>query len=204
MKSPEFAAAGFVLVGGQSSRMGCDKALLEFNGTPMLLRMTKLLQPFVGEIRLLGPTSSYSKFGIPILPDAYPNLGPLGAIFTGLEHTSYDWNLFLACDLPFLTPHIIELLLDRASRTAAQAVVPVAGNRYQPLSAAYHRSCSPVVGEMIANKDRLSLVDLLSTLRVDTLVPAPEENDSDWDRVFWNANTRRQWEQMLTSVATQE
>ena len=203
MKSQRISAAGFVLVGGQSRRMGRDKALLEFAGKPMLLRVADLLQPYAEEVTLLGPVSQYSQFGFPILPDACPGRGPLGAIYTGLQKSSRDWNLFFACDLPFLTPHIVELLLQRASATTAQAVVPVAGNRCQPLCAAYHRSCLPFIKAALERAEDLSLVGLLSLLHVEMLAPGSDESSGAWERLFWNANTEVQWEQLRSSVATE-
>jgi molybdopterin-guanine dinucleotide biosynthesis protein A len=202
MTPRSISVAGFVLVGGHSRRMGRDKALLELDGKPMLLRTAELLQPYAEEVTLLGPAGRYAGFGFPVLPDARPGLGPLGAIYTGLRQSSRDWNLFVACDLPNSTPHIVELLLERASATAAQAIVPFAGNRLQPLCAAYHRSCLPCINAVLERGDNLSLVELLSLLQVEMLTPGPDENSGAWENWFLNVNTRRQWEQRQSSGAT--
>jgi molybdopterin-guanine dinucleotide biosynthesis protein A len=145
---------------------------------------------------------TYSRFDLPVLPDALPGSGPLGGIYTGLQKSSSDWNLFFACDLPNLTPRVVELLLERAATTAAQAVVPFAGNRFQPLCAAYHRSCFPFIQAVIDGGRGLSLVGLLSLLRVDPLTPGPDENSDAWENLFLNVNTREQWEQLQSSLAT--
>ncbi len=103
--------SGFVLAGGRSRRMGCDKALLEVNGQPLLLRAVTLLKAHVGSVTVLGPQGRYESLGVPVLPDRWPRQGPLGALLTGLEISANGWSVFLACDLPLLNGQFIELLL---------------------------------------------------------------------------------------------
>ena len=195
-------AAGFVLVGGQSRRMGRDKALLELEGRPLFLRIANLLQPYVKTVTLLGPPARYSSFGFPVLADQQPGQGPLGALYTALKNSSCDWNLFFACDLPLLNRCVIERLLRRVSDTDAQAVVPLAGDRWQPLCAAYHRSCIATAETMIEQRRSLSLAGLLALLRVDILTPEPRESLGEWEDMFLNVNTRDQWEHLRTGMAT--
>ena len=195
-------AAGFVLVGGQSRRMGRDKALLELEGQPMLLRVAELLRPYAEDVTLLGSPARYARFGLPVLEDQYPGLGPLGALCTGLRNSSCDWNLFVACDLPFLSPRIIELLLQRARDTTAQAVVPKVGDRWQPLCAAYHRSCLPSIEVLIQRGEDLAVAGLLASLRVEALTPGPFESLRAWEEMFTNVNTAREWEQAQRATET--
>ena len=78
-----FPVGGFVLVGGQSQRMGLDKSLLRLEGRPLFLRAVELLRPHVAEVTLLGPPARYARFGINALPDRRPGRGPLGGIVHG-------------------------------------------------------------------------------------------------------------------------
>ena len=99
--------AGYVLVGGRSSRMGRDKALLPFRGGVLAgvggagggngRRET----PCWWAIRTLCRAAA---LGYPVIPDLYPGEGPLGGILTALESSaSADWNLVVACDMPGLS-----------------------------------------------------------------------------------------------------
>jgi molybdopterin-guanine dinucleotide biosynthesis protein A len=202
MESLRNFAEGFVLVGGRSRRMGRDKALLELDGKPLFLRTAHLLEPYVKTVTLLGPPGRYSGFGFPVLPDREPGLGPLGALHTGLQSSLSDWNLFFACDLPFLSRRIIELLLRRVSESDAQAVVPVAGNRQQPLCGAYHRDCLGSMEAMFEQRSNPALGGLLARLRVDVLTPEPPDSLRGWEEMFFNANTPQEWEQVQSGVAT--
>src|SRR5687767_5684957 len=93
----KFAIGGFVLAGGESRRMGRDKALLEFQREPLALRAARLLQPYAEEVTLLGPAQLYSHLDLPVIPDAFPSRGPLAALCTALKYSKYHWNAFLAC-----------------------------------------------------------------------------------------------------------
>src|SRR5262245_9558920 len=95
---------GFVLAGGKSRRMGRDKALLDWNGRPLVTHMVDLLLTVAHPVQVVGRSP---------LPDRLPGLGPLSGIATGLEATFTDANLFVAVDLPFLTHEFLKYLRTR-------------------------------------------------------------------------------------------
>jgi molybdopterin-guanine dinucleotide biosynthesis protein A len=200
MDNQALSAAGFVLVGGQSRRMGRDKALLEFEGKPMFLRTAEIVRPQVKEFMLLGSSDSsqekYFRFGIPLVEDLYPSMGPLGALCTGLKISSCDWNLFFACDLPHLTRAVVAMLVEQTCHTSAEAVVPQARDRWQPLCAAYHRSCLPVMDAAIHRGQNLSVIDLFPLLHVQVLVPDTTTDPQAWEQTFANMNTASEWEKI--------
>lgn len=187
-----FPVGGFVLVGGQSQRMGRDKALLELRGKPLFLRTVELLRPHVAEVKLLGPPDRYAHFGIPVLPDRFSGRGPLAALCTGLENSPYEWNVFVACDLPFLEGRFLEFLLRQAFACSLEAVVPQTAQGWQPLCAAYHRHCLPTMKEAIEETDA-GIVDVLTTLRVEVLGPEALAGFAFIERMFKNVNTEKDW-----------
>jgi molybdopterin-guanine dinucleotide biosynthesis protein A len=185
--------AGFVLVGGRSSRMGRDKALLELAGKPLHLRAADLLKRHVAQVSLIGPRARYSHFGLPVLEDAYADRGPLAALYTGLSNSSCDWNVFLACDLPFIGERLIDMLLKRISTTTAQAVVPKTSTGWQPLCAAYHAGCLPYI-ERAIERGEWAIVDLLPLIQVEPLTGDSSEDPKTWEQMFYNVNTADDWE----------
>jgi molybdopterin-guanine dinucleotide biosynthesis protein A len=106
---------GFLLVGGRSSRMGQDKALLTYQGQPLALHLSLILRAAgLTNISLIGAKSAHSQLGLPCLPDP-PDLPlhPLRGVVAALEHLRSDETALLCpVDLAGLTPeHVHSLLL---------------------------------------------------------------------------------------------
>lgn len=105
---------GVVLAGGRSTRMGRDKALLEFDGLPLAERAARLLDMFCVDVRLSvrgDHAAERSDLGRPLLVDRHLDLGPAGGILSALEEDPAAAWLVLGCDLPLVTPEVLRRLL---------------------------------------------------------------------------------------------
>lgn len=132
----------FVLAGGQSARMGRDKALLELSGKPLIEHALDALRALGYAPRIVGTRPDLEKFA-PVVPDAYPNAGPLGGIASALAISGSEQNLFLPVDLPALPLSFLRWLVRRAQTTQASATVPRLQGLPQPLCAVYSRALLP-------------------------------------------------------------
>lgn len=133
-------AAGFVLVGGRSSRMGADKASLPLNGVPMASHIARQMATVVDEVTLVGEPSLHGHLGWPVLADEQPGSGPTAAIVSALRATNSTFNLVAACDVPSVPTAMFAALLDRIRDSGSQCVVPVTPDgREQVLCAAYRK-----------------------------------------------------------------
>jgi len=133
---PDFS--GFVLAGGRSSRMGSDKAFLEFNGRTLLARALDLLQRLTPEVYIVGPAAKFAACG-PVIEDIYTGRGPLAAIHAALSSSPTELNLMLAVDLPFVTASLLRFIVECAQAADAMVTVPRIAGGYQPLCAVYRR-----------------------------------------------------------------
>jgi molybdopterin-guanine dinucleotide biosynthesis protein A len=97
---------GYVLAGGQSSRMGRDKALLELAGKPLIRHAVKKLRRVCMDVKVLGDNPKFADYA-PIVPDIHPGCGPMSGMEAALISSIFDWNLFLAVDMPFLPTKFI-------------------------------------------------------------------------------------------------
>ena len=178
--------AGYVLAGGRSSRMGCDKALLPFRGGRLVESVARAVGLAAGSAVLVGNPRLYEQLGYPAIPDLYPGDGPLGGILTALDHTSADWNLVAACDMPELSAEFLRLLLDAAGGSAADAVVPMGpSGRPEPLCAVYHRRSHAALERALGRGIR-SVRAALENLHA-AIAFVPEVTP------FQNVNTPEEW-----------
>ena len=102
-----------VLIGGDSSRMGVDKATFEVDGVSMANRViTAALEAGATEVLLVGGTQAKAKsLQGTWKKDLYPGEGPLGGIITAMKHASHDAVVVLSCDMPFMTGAVITSLV---------------------------------------------------------------------------------------------
>jgi molybdopterin-guanine dinucleotide biosynthesis protein A len=120
---PEPDAAGFVLAGGRSSRMGEDKALVRLGGQPLVVHALDILRAAGLTVSLAGGFSALAAFA-PLVQDSQPGLGPLAGICAALASTSARLAVFMPVDLPLLPVSLIAFLLDHARRTGRPVTVP--------------------------------------------------------------------------------
>ncbi len=130
---------GFVLAGGRSARMGTDKALLHYNGRPLIAHAVDLLRAAEAEPHIVGVRPDLAVYA-PVVEDLHSDCGPLGGIEAALASSSSNLNLFLPVDLPLLPPAFLRYLLERVSITGADATIPTLKGQPQPLCAVYSRS----------------------------------------------------------------
>ena len=130
---------GFLLAGGKSSRMGCNKALLVAGGAPLIQRVADALGAVADRVTVIANLpEDYRFLGLPILGDAVTGAGPLGGIYTALCATQSEACFVLACDLPMVSPDLLRLLSQEAQ--GADAAVPRTEDGDHPLCAVYART----------------------------------------------------------------
>ena len=178
--------AGFVLAGGQSSRMGRDKALLPFEGKSLIEHVAGVVEQAAASATIIGDPSRYGSVGFPVVSDIRPGCGPLSGIHTALTISQAAWNLILACDMPQVSPAFLLSLLDRAQASPSRCVIPAGPTgKPEPLCAAYHRRCLPAVTAAL-DGNIYKIMDAVAELQPD-IWRVPESS------CFHNVNTPRDW-----------
>lgn len=180
--------AGFVLVGGRSSRLGRDKALLPWGNQTLVESIAAKVRGATGNVALVGRPEVDPLIDIECIPDMRPGLGPLSGIETALQSGRGDLNLIVACDLPLLESEWLKLLIQSAEiRKAACVVATEPTGRVHPLCGVYQADCLPLVSKAI-DEGHLKLMDLIGELRAEFIeVSVP----------VWNVNTPEEWQQCL-------
>ena len=156
----------FILAGGQSSRMGTEKAFLELEGRLLIDRMIDIVKTVAEQTRIVGPKQKFAAFG-QIATDIYKERGPLGGIHAALNISRTEFNLVLAVDMPFIEPHFLEYLLKQAVHSEALVVVPRTRDGYQPLCASYRKEFEGIAETALnAGQNRVDALFAPETTRV--------------------------------------
>lgn len=167
--------SAIILAGGRSSRMGTNKAMLPLAGTPVIERLITQLQEVANHIVIAGGAfETYRQLGVEVVPDYFPEQGPLSGIHAGLTACHSPWCLVVACDMPFANQKVFQQLYERCIQEESdkyQAIVPVVEGRVQPLLAAYRQTVIPNLTSALKNGQlkMTQWVEQLETQYVDGL-----------------------------------
>jgi molybdopterin-guanine dinucleotide biosynthesis protein A len=166
--------------------MGREKALLPYRGGVLVEFVAEAVKLAAGSAVLVGSPSRLGAIGYPILPDIYSGEGPLGGILTVLQHSSADWNLIVACDMPAVSAGFLTGLLEAAECQDADVLVPAGpSGRLEPLCAVYHRrSREPLYNAFAAGIRKVTAA--FTGLRI-VVFPIPELTPVQ------NVNTPEDW-----------
>jgi molybdopterin-guanine dinucleotide biosynthesis protein A len=191
-------AEGWVLAGGQSLRMGQDKAGVVLAGRPLLRHMLDKLRVLGVRARVAGVRAPVAGADAEAWSDAHPDCGPLSGMETALTKSDAALVLMVGVDLPLLEPEFLAWMLRRATATGAVATVPRLLGKPQPLCAVYRRELLGGVTDalesgdykMMAVVERAAgggLLDLFDAERIAATGAWPSKWSTHWQ--FMNCNT---------------
>lgn len=189
---------GVILAGGQSRRMGENKAAMMFRGEPLLARVARRLSSAVDELLVIGPRSLASLSPqARVVEDTLPAIGPLGGLYTALTAIRGARIFLVACDMPFVCPGLVQAMLALAETRDDADVVTLNGDgRVQPLHAVYSRGCLPAVERALNAQDH-SLHALLGQLTVVAIDLETVRHEDPAGLSAVNVNTPDDWRQAL-------
>lgn len=149
----KLSVEGFVLAGGQSSRMGQDKALVMLAGKPLVehalavLRGTGLRGAGLSA-RIAGARSDLSRFA-PVVPDEAPDFvpssGPLSGVCSALHQAAAEWVVFVSVDQPLMAPSLLTFMLEHARLTGRPVTLVSLNGFAQTFPAVVRRDALPVL-----------------------------------------------------------
>jgi molybdopterin-guanine dinucleotide biosynthesis protein A len=167
-----------LLAGGDSVRMGRDKATIVFRGQPLWQRQLELLRGLGPEKIFVSARKelSWLPAETELLLDEPPSRGPLSGLTRALERVQTSHLIALAVDMPFMTSEQMRVLWDQA--TVGCGVLPMIVERAEPLAAIYPREAGSEFAAALASDD-FSLQRLTHSLvqaaKLRVLPISPEE-----------------------------
>jgi molybdopterin-guanine dinucleotide biosynthesis protein A len=145
--------SGIVLAGGNHHRLGRPKAQLRLGPETLLERVLRVLRGGCEEIVIVrGPGQELAETGVRVVADEIANAGPLAGLAAGLACVSAERSFVAACDLPFLSAALIELLA--AYAPDHDVIIPRAADGLHPLCGLYSRRCLAPIRQALARGER--------------------------------------------------
>lgn len=178
---------GVILAGGESSRFPGNKCLAEIGGMTAVERAISVFRRVLGgAVVCTNIPELFFTYGCPMVGDILPERGPMTGVLSAMVASPVEWFLVAACDMPFIQEKLVQCLISADLR--ADAVVPVFGERPQPLLAMYHRRLIPVFYARIS-QGKKGLRFLLDEIDV-SYVDEQRVRESDPEGLsFLNINT---------------
>lgn len=182
--------------------MGQPKGFLQLHGHPLIEYPLRLLKIFCDEIFVVAQSPEpFSHLKVKILTDIFPDGGPMGGIFTGLQSASHPWSLVLACDMPYVRKQLVEKMIEQIElNSRVEAIVPLGPDRLrgkismQPLCALYSKKSLPLFHQKL-QQGFGSLVTTMAELET-RAIHWLELDEEDLAGVsFTNLNTPMEMEQ---------
>ena len=189
-----------IQAGGQSSRMGEDKALKIFLGRPLIQRVVDRLAPIADEIIVTtNRPEAYSFLNQRLIPDLKPGRGALGGLYTAIASATHPIVAVVACDMPFASAAFIEMASQLLVKEEADVVIARVASRaeqtgksnegYEPLHAIYRReTCLPAI-EAAIDADQWKVIAWFSKVKVRVLANEELNQLDPAGLAFWNVNT---------------
>jgi len=136
-----------VQAGGQSQRMGENKALLPFLGVPLVKRVVERVRPIAAELMITtNQPEAFEFLQLPLVSDWYPGRGALVGLHTALMAATQPYVAVVACDMPFVNPELLAYQLEILVTERADLVIPLTEQGYEPFHTVYRReTCLPAV-----------------------------------------------------------
>ncbi len=178
----------FILAGGKSTRMGTDKAFVDYKGRTLLARALDLARSITPDVHIVGDPEKFAPFA-PVVEDIFRDCGPLGGIHAALRGSSNELSLMLAVDTPFISWAFVQYLISQAQGAPeAAAVVARDGAGWQPLCAIYRREFAGAAeSALLAGQNRIDL--LFNAVRT-RVIEREELEAAGFSRaIFRNMNT---------------
>lgn len=187
-----------ILAGGKSSRMGEDKALLEYEGKYFIKRIADELSFFDEKIIARGNNSRLAEItdsSWQVIPDIYPDHGPMGGLHAALKECTSDAMFVATCDMPLITGGLVRQLCEAFDQKDDALIVVTSDGKYHPLCGIYRKEIYTSMEEYL-KKDNNRMMAVLKNFHTKYF-----QLNEESSKQLANVNTREEYGQILKSLA---
>jgi molybdopterin-guanine dinucleotide biosynthesis protein A len=186
-----------IQAGGESQRMGQNKALMPFLGRPLIERVISRVKLLADEV--LITTNQPELFGflrLPLFQDLIPGTGALGGLCTALQSAHHSVVMVVGCDMPFVNPQLLVHQIDILLSDGLDVVIPKTVDGFEPLHSVYRReTCLPAIRHALESEQR-RMISWFPEVKVRVLQANDIRGFDPDGRAFVNVNTPQEFAQV--------
>lgn len=185
-----------ILAGGQSRRMGENKAFLKVASETFIESLLKKFESYEDRIIVANDPLLYQFEGVKTVKDIYPNMGPVCGLFTGISEAHNDTCVVLTVDTPFISVELMEHLSSMVE--SVDAVIPVIKGQEHPLCAVYKKSALKTLKNAL-DRDERKVRKVLEELTVRVVSESEISQFGEANYLFQNINTPDDYKRAMNS-----
>lgn len=179
-----------IQAGGESRRMGRDKALVSFLGRPMIERIIERVAPLADELVITSNNpAGLAYLGLPVFPDVTDRRGALNGLLTALSVATGEFVAVVACDMVFASPELLAAEFDALVAEDGDIAVPVTAHGFEPFHAVYRRETCVTAARRAVERGESRAPSWFSDMRVVAFDRERLDAIGLSGPVFVNANT---------------
>ena len=178
-----------IMAGGQSSRMGVNKAFVELHGKPLIGHVLDKVNDLGQDetILITNSPADYAHLGLPTYTDLIPGMGSLGGIYSAIHYSVSSHTLVVACDMPLLNPGLLRYMIDLRNQPV-DVIAPRREGHPQGLHAIYSKDCLDPIRQQL-DTGRFKVIGFHVRVRVRYLDEMEYEQYDPNGLSFFNVNT---------------
>lgn len=181
---------GIILCGGQSKRMGANKALLKLGELTLIEHVIHIMKPICGEIILSVNNSDLDFLPYRKIKDKIEGIGPIAGFHASLMESNSEENLVISCDTPFITSQFLNVLI--LNSKGFDIVLPVYNQRIQTMTGFFRKSVISVIQSQM-EKGNFVPVNIFENSNIN-LLQIQNEILLNADQLFFNINSQEDYE----------
>jgi molybdopterin-guanine dinucleotide biosynthesis protein A len=179
-----------IQAGGESRRMGQDKALVLFLGQPLIERIIQRLAPIAGEIRVTtNHRESLEFLKVSLDSDLWPERSSLAGLYTAVAGARCPFVGVVACDMPFASPALLQAEAELLLTGSYDVVIPQGSQGLEPLHTLYRKeTCLPAIQAALEAGEK-KMIAWFPSVKVKVLGPEEVRPYDPQGIAFININT---------------
>lgn len=186
-------SCSIILAGGSSTRMGANKALLPLKNKLVIEHIAEEMKQLSSYTVINSNEPELYRFlGLPIIQDSFSEQGPMAGLEAALSRIEAEYFYVSACDTPFISKHVYQLLFNQLKES--DAVVPVYKEKIHPLSGIYHKRIHSNIQHQLETGQR-KIRTLFDSINVNYVGQFNGIQEKELEKHFFNMNDKIQYQQ---------